>query len=71
MLLTMKNTKFLVKLNRGGSFVFVQRMDRTPIETTSNRKLALLMGRLTAEDAIKSLQTSRCTPELVSVPVNP
>jgi hypothetical protein len=46
---------------------FVQRLDRTPIQTTTNRKLALLMGRLTAEDAIKSLQTSRCTPELVSV----
>jgi hypothetical protein len=49
---------------------FVQRLDRTPIQTTTNRKLALLMGRLTAEDAIKTLQSSRCTPELVSVSVS-
>jgi hypothetical protein len=68
----MKNTKFLVKLSRSGMHApaFVQRLDRTPIQTTTNRKLALLMGRLTAEDAIKSLQTSRCTPELVSVSVS-
>ncbi len=66
----MTNTKFLVKLNRGGSFVFVQRLDRIPVQTTSNRKVALLMGRLTAEDTIKSLQNSRCIPELVPVLVN-
>jgi len=68
----MKNTKFLVKLTRTGTLgpAFVQRLNRTPIQTTTNRKLALLMGRLTAEEAIKSLQTSRCTPELVSVRVN-
>jgi hypothetical protein len=67
-----KNTKFLVKLTRSGMHgpAFVQRLDRTPIQTTTNRKLALLMGKLTAEDAIKSLQTSRCTPELVSVLVS-
>ena len=68
--MTMTNTKFLLKLNRGGSFVFVQRLDRTPVQTTSNQKVALLMGRLTAEDAVKSLQSSRCTPELVPVLVN-
>jgi hypothetical protein len=34
---------------------------------TTNRKRALLMGRFTAEDAIKSLQNSRCSPELESV----
>jgi hypothetical protein len=28
------------------------------------------MGRFTAEDAIKSLENSRCTPELVSVQVS-
>jgi hypothetical protein len=67
----MTNTKFLVKLSRSGMHApaFVQRLDRTPIQTTTNRKLALLMGRLTAEEAIKSLQTSRCTLELVSVAV--
>ncbi len=30
-----------------------------------NGKLALLMGKFTAEDAIKSIQTSRFIPELV------
>ena len=68
----MKITKFVVKLNRGGTLVpkFVQRIDQTPIQTTTNRKLALVMGRFAAEDAIKSFQSSRCVPELVSVQVN-
>lgn len=68
---TMKNTKFVVKVNRGGIHKprYVQRIDRSPIQMTSDRKLALLMGRLTAEDAVKSIQTLRCSPELVSVQV--
>ncbi|HWY59239.1 MAG TPA: hypothetical protein VNZ03_32550 [Terriglobales bacterium] len=63
----MKTTKFVVKLNRGGTHApeFVQRIDRTPIQTTTNRKLASVMGRFTAEEAIKSLQNSRRIPELV------
>ncbi len=67
----MKNTKFVVRVNRGGIRApqYVQRLGRTPIEMTTNRKRALVMGRLTAEDAVQSLQNSRCTPELVSVPV--
>ena len=67
----MKNTKFVVKVNRVGDLVpqYVQRIDRTPIQTTTNRKLALIMGRFTAEDAVKSIQTSRCSPELVPVEV--
>ena len=69
----MKITKFVVKLNRGGTLVpkFVQRIDQTPIQTTTNRKLALVMGRFAAEDAIKSLQHSRRIPELISVQVRP
>ena len=65
----MKATKFLVKVNRDGVRVaqYVQRIDRTPIEMTTDRKQALLMGRLTAEDAVKSIQTSRRAAELVSV----
>jgi hypothetical protein len=64
----MKITKFVVRLNRGTLVPeYVQRIDRTPIRTTTNRKLALMMGRFTAEDAAKSIQTSRCTPELVLV----
>jgi len=69
----MKNTKFIVKVDHGGIRApqYVQRIDRTPIQMTSNRKLALMMGRFTAEDAAHSLQNSRCSPELVSVPVTP
>jgi hypothetical protein len=65
----MKAIKFLVKVNRGGVRMpkYVQRIDRIPIEMTTDRKQALLMGRLTAEDAVKSIQTSRCAPELVSI----
>ena len=68
----MKNTKFVVKVNRGGTHApeYVRRIDLTPIQTTPNRKLALVMGRFTAEDAVKSIQNSRCSPELVSVRVS-
>jgi hypothetical protein len=67
----MKNTKFVVKLNRGGTRApeFVQRIDRTPIQTTTNRKLALVMGKFMAEDTINSLQNSRRIGELISVQV--
>lgn len=67
----MKTFKFVVKVNRGGTraSTYVQRMEPAPIQMTTNRKLALVMGRFTAEDAVKSLQTSQCTPELESVQV--
>jgi hypothetical protein len=67
----MNNIKFVVKVNRTGtrSASYVQRMDRAPIQMTSNPKLALLMGKFAAEDAIKSMQNSRCIAELVSVRV--
>jgi hypothetical protein len=65
----MKNTKFIVTVNRGGTDTteYAQRKDRTPIRTTANRKLALVMGRFMAEDAVKSTQNSRCTSWLESV----
>jgi hypothetical protein len=65
----MKNIRFIVKVNRGGTRAprYVQRIDRAPFRTTTNRKLALLMGRFTAEDAVKSIYDSRCSPELVPV----
>lgn len=68
----MNVTKFVVKVNRRGPRApeYVQRIDRIPIHMTTNRKLALLMGRFTAEDAVKSLQNSRCSPELESVQVS-
>jgi hypothetical protein len=36
---------------------------------TLNRKLALVMGKFTAKDAVKSIQNFRRTPELVCVQV--
>lgn len=68
----MQNIKFVVKVNRGGTRApeYVQRVDPTPIHMTTNRKLALVMGKFTAEDAIKSLQSSHCIPELESVQVS-
>jgi hypothetical protein len=66
----MNNTKFVVKVNRGTRTTeYVQRVGLTPIQMTPNRKLALLMGRFTAEDAVKSLESSRCSTELISVQV--
>ena len=71
MTLLVTNTKFLVKVNRAGARAaeYVLRIDRTPIQMTTNRKLALVMGKFTAEDTAKSIQTARCSPELVSVQV--
>jgi hypothetical protein len=68
----MQNIKFVVKVKRGGTRApeYVQRVDPAPIHMTTNRKLALLMGKYTAEDAIKSLQNSQCIPELESVQVS-
>jgi hypothetical protein len=68
----MKNIKFVVKVNRGGALApaFVQRIDRKPVQMTTNRKLALMMGRFTAEDAVKAIQNSKCVPELLPVQVN-
>ncbi len=67
----MKNIKFLVRVSRGAARApaYVQRIDPTPLRMTTNRKMALMMGKITAEDAVKSLQTSQCIPELVPVPV--
>lgn len=65
----MKNIKFVVKVSRGGSLApaYVQRIDRTPVQMTTNRKRALMMGKFTAEDAAKSIQHPGCIPELVPV----
>jgi len=66
---TVKNIKFVVKVSRVGTHAaeYVKRIDRTPLEMTTHRNLALVMGRFTAEDAVKSIQNSRCSPELVPV----
>jgi hypothetical protein len=67
----MKNIKFVVRVDRGGTRApeYVQRIDRTPIRMTTHRTLALVMGRFTAEDTVKSIQNSRRSPELVPVQV--
>jgi hypothetical protein len=44
-------------------------MDRGPIQMTSNRKLALVMGKFAAEDAIKSLTNSGSSPEMMMVKI--
>jgi hypothetical protein len=68
----MTNIKFVVRVNHGGSRApaYVQRLDKVPVQMTTNRKLALMMGKFTAEDAAKLLQNSRCIPELIPVHVN-
>ena len=66
----MKSIRFVVKVSRGTlAPAFVQRVD-PPVQMTTNRKLALIMGKLTAEDAIKSIQNAKCVPELVPVHVD-
>ena len=68
----MKQTKFVVKVNRRGTRPpkDVQRIDRTSIQTTTSRKLALVMGKFTAEGAVKPIHNSRCSPEIVPARVN-
>jgi hypothetical protein len=68
----MKNFKFVVKVSRAGILAaqYVKRIDRTPIEMTTDRKLALVMGKFTAEDAAKSIFNARCNPELVRVQIS-
>jgi len=68
----MVSIKFVVRVNHGGTRApaYVQRIDKTPVQMTTNRKLALLMGKFTAEDAAKSLQTSKCSAELVPVEIS-
>ena len=71
MLKSMANIKFVVRVSLGGARApaYVQRIDRVPFQMTTDRKLALMMGKFTAEDAAKSLQNARRTPELLPVQV--
>jgi hypothetical protein len=68
----MKNVKFVVRVSRGETRAaeYVKRIDRSPIQMTTHRSLALVMGRFTAEDAVQSIQNSRRSPKLVPVLVN-
>ena len=60
-----------MKVDRGGTHAtqYVQLRDRTPAKMTFNRNLALVMGKLAAEDTVKSIRNFRCIPEVVSVVV--
>lgn len=68
----MKHTKFVIKVSRIGApcAEYVQRVDRKPIQTTLERNLALLMGRVTATEVLESFKKSKWTPEMVAVEVN-
>ena len=68
----MSNIKFVVRVSHAGTraHAYVQRIGKIPFQMTTNRKLALIMGKLTAEDAAKAIENSRCVPELVPVHVN-
>ncbi len=68
----MKNTKFVVKVHRGGSDApkYVQRLYPSPVQMTLHLKLALVMGKFAAEDVVKSMRNLRRTAELVSVQVS-
>ena len=46
---------------------YVKRIDRTPVQATTNHKQALLMARFKAEDAVRSIQTSQCISEIDGV----
>ena len=67
----MNTIKFVVKVKRSDFRApeYVQRIDRTPVQMTTDRKRALVMGRLTAEDVVKSIQTLQRIPELASLEV--
>ena len=60
----MTNTMFVVRVSHAGKRApaYVQRFDRMPAQMTTNRKLALVMGKLTAEDAARAIENSRCVP---------
>ena len=67
----MTNTKFIVKLNRVGARgpQYLVEMGKS-VKTTSERRLALVMGKYTAQDAIDSIQSARCTGELIPIKIN-
>ncbi|HKR85033.1 MAG TPA: hypothetical protein VJS37_12825 [Terriglobales bacterium] len=67
----MTNTKFMVRVSRSGALAsrYVRRLDCIPILMTNDPKLALQMGKLTAEDAVRAVQSSRCTAELVPIAI--
>ena len=47
---------------------YLLQMDKS-VKTTSERSLALVMGKYTAQDAIDSIQSARCVGELIPVKI--
>lgn len=66
----MKNTKFIVKLTRVGAHgpQYLVQIGKS-VKTTSERSLALVMGKYTAQDAIDSIESARCTGELIAIKI--
>jgi hypothetical protein len=61
----MTNITFVVRVSHGSAApVYVQRVYPAPVHMTTDRKVPLIMGRFTAEDAVISIENSRCIPEL-------
>jgi len=48
---------------------YVLKMGDGPIQSTSSRKAALLMGKFAAEDAIESLRKRGSEPEMLPIRV--
>jgi hypothetical protein len=65
----MKKTKFIAKVNRGGTRAteYVQRMDRAPIRMTTDRKLLCLWDDSPPKTLSDSIHNSQRSPELVPV----
>ena len=67
----MTNIKFVVRVTRKTRPTsYVQCVDRTSFRMTTNRNLALMMGKLTAEDAAKTIENAQIRTELVPVEEN-
>ena len=64
--------EILVKLTRVGAHgpQYLLEIGKKAIKTTSERKLALLMGKYTAQDAIDCIQSARCVGELVPIKIS-
>jgi hypothetical protein len=60
------NIKFVVRVDRSGTRdpAYVQGIDLTPMQMTTNRKKAQIIGKLTTENTVKSMQDSGFRTEL-------
>jgi hypothetical protein len=65
-------TKFVVRVLRRGAQApqYVQRICPSPVVLTLNLKLAMAMGKFTAEGVADSMRNSRRVAELVSIQVS-